>query len=431
VKYERTLPARLDTAADSDDSNEAQEVMDAMDAVGAGAVPDQFYGPFTDYARQKTCNLNLFRNAIFASLLEWLLKRDNDVLLDYALRLVCSLWFRMPGPIDLSDPLLSFDLAECVFDCLHHCNPTIVYAALFSLANFASLSKEFAYYLLHKELIAFLTRYLHVSVRTHQREVGLRILQTLVRDGVGNALFHELKQTVPVIQLLLRTHLAKHAIVVLLPFLENRAGFEYARELVVHNELALCTRNLIDCRFGYFLFRAIYVFVANGHLRQFAAESVIVPIAAFMADTRKCDISSVFYVMAALAAKFWSRFMEYGWVQVSMQYADRSSFENRIAATLFLASVMLHAHDEWKDRIASEGGLMAICNSLSCFGTGEMELVCVVILQLFDLNFRLYGQMFMENVPSALSDEVVAANGDAAEQLEVIRQRLNESLMPE
>jgi hypothetical protein len=76
---------------------------------------------------------------------------------------------------------------------LHHCNPTIVYAALFSLANFTSLSKEFASYQLDKELVAFLTHYLLVSVRADQREVGLRIPQRLVREGVGDTVFHEMK----------------------------------------------------------------------------------------------------------------------------------------------------------------------------------------------------------------------------------------------
>jgi hypothetical protein len=60
-----------------------------------------------------------------------------------------------------------------------------------------------------------------------------------------------------------------------------------------------------------------------------------------------------------------------------------------------------------------------------------MSLACVVILQLFDLNFRLYGKMFMENVPNELFDEVMAANEEVAERLEVVRQRLIKSLTPE
>jgi hypothetical protein len=166
---------------------------------------------------------------------------------------------------------------------------------------------------------------------------------------------------VPVIQLL-QTHLAKHAIVVMLPFLENCTGFEYARELGVHDKLSLCTRNLIDCRFGSFLFRAIYVFVAHGHLRKFAAERVLCP-SPHCWRTREYDISSMFYVMVALARKFWSRFVHYGWVEISMQSADGSWFEDRIPAMVFLAIVMLHAQDDWKDRIAIEGGFVAICNS--------------------------------------------------------------------
>jgi len=70
---------------------------------------------------------------------------------------------------------------------------------------------------------------------------AISLLQTLVADGVDDALYYEMRQLVPVFQpkllRLSRPDLTRHALRAIIYFLENERTLECAIELGLHGEL--------------------------------------------------------------------------------------------------------------------------------------------------------------------------------------------------
>jgi hypothetical protein len=422
VKYERSLPERVDIEEPC--SDDSMELGSALAAISAGAPLFQFIRLFVRCARNRAIEPTLFRDATFLNTISTSLTSSSESSLYDTLQLICTLWCHIPLPIDFSDPLISYDLVERVFDCLHFANMTVSRTALNCLANFAALSPTFCTYLLEKDIILFLTRYLQRAAEYKEINPGIRLLQTLVSDGVDEPLFYQLKQFIPVAQLrLLRSpwpHIRKHTLVVLIPFLENDSGFEYARQLELHTNLAECALNLIDCTYGYILFRAIALFVRRGYWAAFTGKFMLVSVSSFLAVPRTSDISSVFYVMAGMTPRFWREFWKEGWFWRAIEYADTGSFENRVASTFFVNQMMLFSGDQFRDQMGNQGGFKAVCLSLGCFSEQELEFVACTVLVMLELNERLYARIFAENVPL---DSLVAVM-DAIENRSALVEKL-------
>jgi hypothetical protein len=428
-KYHRTLPDRIEITKPL--YHDSLQILPDLSQLSEGDPPPYFFQLCAEWITTRTLNLSIFRDDSFLTLLKIALKSSSDSSVNISLRFICLLWYRLPLPINLTDPLISFDLAELVFDCLHFVNPTVSFTALNCLANFAALSPPFCLYLLEKNLLFFLTRWFQSATTCDRFEPALRLLQTLVSEGVDGTLFHEMKQLLPV----MKTHLLgsswpyirKHALIILIPFLENESGFQYARQLELHADLSKCAFNLIDCDYGYYLFRAIALFVRRGFLRVFAGKFIFIGLTAFFAVERTGDISSVFYVMAGLTERFWLEFWKEQWVWKAIEYGKQGAFENRIGAAFFVNQMMRFSHVEMKDQIGNQGGFEVICMAFECFDDRELGFVTDVVLEMMELNVRLYGPIFTENVSREAIEEMIDGikPGEIViEKLELIRDRI-------
>jgi hypothetical protein len=333
------------------------------------------------------------------------------------LEILCALWFRLPPTEDLSRPYLDGELVESVYDCLNHSDAVISLWALMALANLADMSRFICDFLVNKEIFSFVRKLLLInpgSINLQLREIhetALRIIVTIVSNGVDDFLMNKMKQLIPFFQYQLLcstfTGIATESCIALLPFLENDSGLKYAASLGLHQIISSSIgRFPLNITYQYYLFRVVYIFVRNGYTRVFIRNLENIDLNALYCQT-DVDVSPFFYAMIGLTRKYWYFLYCEFFVDFALKMNRDTCFENKMSAACFLAHYMVDCADEFKDRIANDGGLVLVCEMIDCWRERELCVVLECISELLELNFALYSGIVRDIVGLEVFERIV------------------------
>ena len=434
LKYERSLPQRWNESSCEAASPECSGAIDKCTSRTAD---------YTDF-----CTLHQFVSSLsfesmhiieipllVESLTEFLMSsiaRTDPYSTMAVLRVIMNVWYLLPKSDDLNHIWLSFPLVEAVFDCLFSTDPVISLLSLKSLCNLAAISQRACTYLVEKEIFAFLTKFLIKYREYSYIATAISLMQTLVECGVTDDLYFQMRQSIDVFKyLLLRSpfpEVVKHAIRTLIPFLDNERGFEFARLADIGSELRRCVLSKRDTEFGYFAFRAISVFVEHGYTRVFMHESFFTSIPTFLVFHAETDISSILFTAAMLLEKNWEKMYEHSVHEHARRFLLEGSYENRIAAGVFLLEMIRVAHPQIKDQLANSDCFEGFCGLIECYTNSELCLFAKAMHILLDLNFVLYSQRLRESISKADLETVIESSSEETikDLLALLEKRLEE-----
>jgi hypothetical protein len=422
MKYERIFPARCSIGEGFSTKFaviETQEVIRAVNSIISRSATADDMKLVVLYVRSDVTDISLICDArLMISLRECLMHEPSLLYVKLVLKLLCSLWFRLPPTEDMSLPYMDRELIESVYDCLNHSDIVISFWALMTLANLAAMSRFVCDFLVNKEIFSFIQRLLLMrpsSIKLQLREIheaALRIVVTIVANGVDDFLMNEMKQLIPFFQYQLLsstfTGIATESCIALLPFLENDLGLAYAASLGIHQVISSCIGKFpLNNIYQYYLFRVVYIFVQHGYTRVFIQNLENLKLSTLHCET-DADISPFFFALAGLTRKYWYFLVRQSFVDFALKINKETCFENKMGAACFLAHIMVDCCDEFKDRIANNGGLVLVCDMIECWREAELCVVFECILELLDMNFALYCGIVQEIVGIDTFERIVA-----------------------